>query len=127
MPMAASGIAYDEVKNKYYFSGGEKIVIANNNLKKEKEIKKIRYKTAQDIGAHDGVVLVTVWKGRNSSYIDLYREKDSAYIGSYDVPIGEIESVLVVDKHLALLMHNTDFKGERGEFILMTKDPVKLP
>lgn len=127
LPMNASGIAYDDSNGKYYLSSGPTVMVANADMKEEKKIKKLRYQSAQDIGAHDGVIMVTVWEGHKTSHIDLYRESDSAYIGSYDVPIGEIESVTVVDKHLVVLMHNTTFKGKTGGHILMTKEPVTLP
>ncbi len=127
MPMAASGIAYDVTNDKYYLSGGSTLMVTGPEFKKGKKIKKKRHETAQDIGGHDGVILVTVWEGRKNSHIDMYRASDSAYIGSYDVPIGEVESIAIVDKHLVLLMHNTEYGGKKGEHILMSKKALALP
>ena len=127
LPLPASGIAYDVTNNKYYLSSGETLMVTDPELKKGKKIKKLRHETAQDIGGHDGVILVTVWEGKKNSHIDLYRASDSAYIGSYDVPIGEVESVAIVNKHLVVLMHNTDFGGKKGEHILMSKKALALP
>lgn len=127
LPMNASGIAYDEINGKYYLSSAGTIMVANADMQEEKKITKLRYNIAQDIGGHDGVILVTLWEGQKNSHIDLYREADGAYIGSYDIPLGEIESVTVVNKHLVVLMYNTTFKGKTGGHILMTKEPVTLP
>lgn len=127
LPRVTSGIAYDITNNKYYLSGGKKVIVANESFKKVKTIKKLRYRIAQDIGGHDGVVLVTVWDSGKYSHIDMYRESDKAYIGSYDFSVGEIESVNVYKKHLVILVNKTVFKGKPGSYILMTKKAVKLP
>ena len=102
-------------------------MVTGPELKKGRKIKKKRHETAQDIGGHDGVILATVWEGKKNSHIDMYRASDSAYIGSYDVPIGEVESVAIVNKHLVVLMHNTEFAGKKGEHILMSKKALALP
>lgn len=126
LPKNASGIAYDESSNKYYISKGNELYVTDSDFKVEKFIwKKIRYNHAQDIGASNGVVMVCTWVSGNESYIDLYRASDGAYIGGYSVPIGEIESVLMVDKHLVLLMNNSG--GGNVDQILRTIDPVALP
>ena len=49
----------------------------------------------------------------------------SAYLGSYDVSIGEIESCFMDNKHLVILMNNGT--GGMGDCILRTVDPVELP
>ena len=86
--------------------------------------KRIRYNHAQDIGGHNGVALVCTWVSGNESYIDLYRTSDGAYLGGYRVPIGEIESCFVDDRHLIILMNNAT---RYGDCILRTKEPIDLP
>lgn len=126
LPRTTSGIAYDTSNNKYYLSKGNELYVTDTDFNVEKFIwKKIRYNHAQDIGASNGVALVCTWVSGNESYIDMYRVSDGAYIGGYSVPIGEIESVVVVDKHLVLLMNNSG--GGNVDQILRTVDPVALP
>ena len=127
LPKTTSGIAYDESNDKYYLSKGNEIYVVDSEFEKAEHFywKKIRYNHAQDIGAYNGVALVCTWVNGNESYIDMYRVSDGEYIGGYSVPIGEIESVLVVDKHLVILMNNTD--GGRTDHILRTIDPIEIP
>nr|MCR5035458.1 hypothetical protein [Clostridia bacterium] len=61
-----------------------------------------------------------IWTGGKSSYIDMYRESDGAYIGSYSVPLGEIESCCMDDGHLVILIN----KGT--DVIYRTKDRIDL-
>ena len=125
LPKNTSGIAYDETSNKYYLAKGNEIYVTDSDFNVEKfHWKKIRYNHSQDIAASDGVVLVCTWVSGNESYIDMYRASDGEYIGGYSVPIGEIESALVIDKHLVLLINN--FSGAPDQ-ILRTIDPVELP
>ena len=126
LPKNCSGIAYDGSVDKYYLSKGNELYVTDSDFNVEKFIhKKIRYNHAQDIGAVEGVMMVCTWVSGNESYIDLYRASDGAYIGGYTVPIGEIESVLLVDKHLVLLMNNSG--GGNVDQLLRTVDPVTLP
>ena len=126
LPKNCSGIAYDASSDKYYLSKGNELYVTDSDFKVEKFIwKKIRYNHAQDIGAGEGVMMVCTWVAGNESYIDLYRASDGAYIGGYSVPIGEIESVLLVDKHLVLLMNNSG--GGNVDQLLRTVEPVALP
>lgn len=126
LPRTTSGIAYDTSNNKYYLSKGNEIYVTDADFNVEEFIwKKIRYNHAQDIGAANGVAMVCTWISGNESYIDLYRVSDGAYIGGYSVPIGEIESVVMVDKHLVILMNNSG--GGNVDQILRTVDPVELP
>ncbi|MDO4834817.1 MAG: hypothetical protein Q4A40_07280 [Bacillota bacterium] len=125
LPRVTSGIAYDESNNKYYLSKGNEIYVCDSNFKVEKFIhKKIRYNHAQDIGAYNGIVFVCTWVRGNSSYIDMYRASDGAYLGGYDVSFGEIESCVIDDGYLVILMNNavTD-----GDCIYKTKErlPIK--
>ena len=125
LPRIASGIAYDETNNKYILSKGNELYVTDKDFKVEKSMRKgIRYNHAQDIGAHNGVALVCTWVAGNESYIDLYRISDKAYLGSYHVPIGEIESCFMDGKHLVILMNNAT---RAGDCILRTVDPVTLP
>lgn len=126
LPRVTSGIAYDETNNKFYLSKGNEIYVCDSDFNVEKFIwKRARYNHAQDIGGYNGVVMVCTWVSGNSSYIDLYRIKDGAYLGSYNVPIGEIESCFMDDKHLIILMNNGS--GGLGDCILRTANPVAIP
>ena len=124
IPRVTSGIAYDASISRFYLSGGPKVLITDDQFNKTGTIMKVRYRRAQDIGAGDGVVLVAVWTG-GTNYVDVYRTSDGSYLGGYEIPFGEIESVTSVDKHLVFLMHNTYFNGTRAGKILRTKE--KLP
>ena len=125
LPRNCSGIAYDESMDQYYLSKGNELYVTNTDFKVLHYYgKKIRYNHAQDIGAAEGVMMVCTWVSGNESYIDLYRSSDGAYIGGYTVPIGEIESVVMVDKHLVLLMNNSG--GGNVDQLLRTDDPVPL-
>lgn len=126
LPRVTSGIAYDESNNKFYLSKGNEIYVCDDEFNVEDFIwKRIRYNHAQDIGAYNGVAMVCTWVAGNESYIDLYRIKDGAYLGSYYVPIGEIESCFVDDKHLIILMNNGT--GGLGDCILRTEEPIAIP
>jgi len=131
LPKNTSGIAYDDSNNKFYLSKGNELYVTNSKFKVEEfHWKSIRYNHAQDIAAYDGVFLVCTWVNGNESYIDLYRSNDGAYLGSYYVPIGEIESCFVEvdpetkEKHLIILMNN----GKKvGDCLMRTVDPIALP
>lgn len=126
LPRVTSGIAYDESNDKFYLSKGNEIYVCDSDFNVEDFIwKRIRYNHAQDIGAYNGVAMVCTWVAGNESYIDLYRIKDGAYLGSYNVPIGEIESCFVDDKHLIILMNNGS--GGLGDCILRTEEPIAIP
>ena len=126
LPRVTSGIAYNESTDEFYTSGGPKIMVTDSDFNRKEVIYKIRYWRAQDIGAAEGIAFVVVWGGGKDSAVDLYRMSDGEYIGSYEVPLGELESVTVVDKHLVLLMHNTMFNGVQSGHILRTKEPLDL-
>lgn len=125
IPRVTSGIAYDSSNSSFYLSGGPKVLITDEQFNKTGLIMKVRSQRAQDVGAGDGVVLVAIWMG-NTSYVDVYRTSDGEYLGGYEVPFGEIESVTSVDKHLVFLMHNTYFNGSRAGKILRTKERLPI-
>ena len=130
LPKNTSGIAYDKTENKFFLSKGNELYVTDSNFKVEKfHWKKIRYNHAQDIGAYDGVLLVCTWVSGDESYIDMYRSSDGAYIGGYDVPIGEIESCFVeedtekLEKRLVILMNNDK---KYGDCILRMDEPIDI-
>ncbi len=125
IPRVTSGIAYDASINRFYLSGGPKVLITDDQFNPTGTIMKVRSQRAQDIGAGDGVVLVAIWTG-DTNYVDVYRTSDLAYIGGYEVPFGEIESVTSVDKHLVFLCHNAYFNGSRAGKILRTKERLPI-
>ena len=125
IPRVTSGIAYDPSISRFYLSGGPKVLITDDQFNETGRIMKVRYSRAQDIGAGDGVILVAIWTG-GTNYVDAYRTSDLQYIGGYEIPFGEIESVTSVDKHLVFLMHNTFFNGTRAGKILRTKERLPI-
>ena len=125
LPTLANGIAYDVSNDKYYLSRLEDIYICDSDFNIEKTIKKtVRFRFPQDIGAYNGVVLVGTWLGENDSYIDLYRVSDGAYLGSISVPIGEIESCLVDDGYLVILVN---IRKTNDDAIFRTKERITIP
>lgn len=108
LPYEARSIAYDPDTNQYYISNGGKIHVLDNNFKKVRTIKMIGHgiKFHQDMGAYHGIILqvITMDKG-GKNYIDMYRAKDGAYLGSYKVKVGELESVFVDNGKLVFLMN----------------------
>lgn len=124
LPRQASGIAYDESNNKYYVSKGNQVYVMDENFNMERTIAKKRYNHTQDIGAYNGVVLVCTWVSGNTSYIDMYRTSDGAYLGGYNVSIGEIESCVVDDGYLVIDMNT---RGSRAEKIYRTKERIAIP
>ena len=125
LPRVTSGIAYDESNDKYYLSKGNEIYVCTSDFKVEKFIHKfIRYNHAQDIGAYNGIVFVCTWVSGNTSYIDLYRTSDGAYLGSYDVSIGEVESCIIDDGYLVILMNTV---GSSNDRIYVTKERISIP
>lgn len=125
LPRVTSGIAYDESNNKFYLSKGNEIYVCDSNFKVEKFIHKfVRYNHAQDIGAYNGVVFVCTWVSGKTSYIDLYRAEDGKYLGSYNVSIGEIESVVIDDGYMVILMNTI---GSSHDYIYKTKERISIP
>ena len=125
LPRVTSGIAYDASISRFYLSGGPKVLITDDQFNETGRIMKVRSQRAQDIGAGDGVILVAVWTG-GTNYVDVYRTSDLKYLGGYEIPFGEIESVTSVDKHLVFLLHNAFFNGTRSGKILRTKERLPI-
>lgn len=124
LPRTTSGIAYDVSNNKYYLSKGNEIYVTDSDFNVEKFIwKNIRYNHAQDVGAYNGVVLVCTWVSGSKSYVDCYRVSDKQYLGSFSVPIGEIESVVVDDGYLVLLVNSM---GTSRDHIYRTKERISF-
>ena len=69
------------------------------------------------------MILVCTWLEKKESYIDLYRISDGAYLGSFYVPVGEIESCDVDDGRLVLLINK---KGPQDR-IYRTKGRIAIP
>ena len=125
MPASVSAMAYDVTSDRYYLANGKEIYICDSNFKVEKTLAKtIKHKSTQDIGAYNSTVMVCSWLGKNKSYIDIYRVSDGAYLGSYDVSIGEIESCVVDDGYLVILMNTI---GSADDRIYKTKERIAIP
>ena len=117
---APSGAAYDDTNNRYYMSANWRLYVTDSDFNVTHVIKRLRHNRSQDMGAYNGVAMSCIWTGGKSSYIDLYRESDGAYLGSYSVPLGEIESCCVDDGYLVILIN----KGT--DVIYRTKDRIDL-
>ena len=125
LPRVTSGIAYDTTNDKYYLSKGSAVYVCNSSMKVERSIhKKAGYYHSQDIGAYNGVALVCTWVSGNKSSIDMYRVSDGAYLGSFDVSIGEIESCIVDDGYLIILMNT---RGSSKDYIYKTQERISIP
>ncbi|MDO4393990.1 MAG: hypothetical protein Q4C80_06210 [Bacillota bacterium] len=125
LPRVTSGIAYDPTNDKYYLSKGNVVYVADSNFKVERSLhKKARYNHAQDVGGYNGVVYVCTWVNGKTSYIDMYRTEDGAYLGSYYIPLGEIESCLVDDDGYLIILMN--IKGTNDAYIYKTKERVSF-
>lgn len=121
---APSGIAYDVSNNKYYMSAASRLYVTNGDMALEKTLHRKRTNHSQDMGAYNGVAMSCIWSSGNNSYIDMYRVSDGAYLGSYNVPLGELESVVVNDGHLVMLLNVV---GSSRDVIYITKDRIDLP
>lgn len=124
LPKVTSGIAYDESNNCYYLSKGNEIYVTDSKFRYKKTIQKtIRSYHAQDIGAYNGVALVCTWVNGDTSYVDLYRIKDGAYLGSYTFFFNEIESVAVDDGYLVVIMNHI---GDNIDYLYRTKERITV-
>lgn len=125
LPEMASGMCYDVSNGKFYLTGGSKVFITDENFHLERTIQKVvRRSHTQDNGAGNGIVIGCSWNSGSDSYIDLYRAEDGGYLGTYSVPLGEIESATMVDKHLIVLMNNSN--DGSGDLILKTKKKIPI-
>ena len=126
MPVACISIAYDISNDKFYLADRTKLYVCDSSFKIEKTFAKtVRLRSTQDIGAYNGAILVCTWPGELKSYIDIYRISDGAYLGSYDVSLGEIESCDVDDGYLVILVNIIG--GIDEDKIYRTKARIDIP
>lgn len=108
---AASGIGYDKETDCWALNQRNSIVIYDGSLSERK--KTITKKGShgadyvQDCMAAGGVVYAVIHlDGKN--YIDLYRETDGEYLGSYTAEGAELEGVTMTEENeLVLLFHSS--------------------
>lgn len=126
MPVAASAIAYDKSTDKFYLGRDRTLYVCDSGFNLEKTIDKGVRHFNQDMEAYNGVMLVCNWHSPNKtkSDIDMYRVSDGAYIGSYDVSIGEVESCAMDDGYLVILMNTI---GSGDDYIYKTKERIAIP
>ncbi len=125
MPVACTAISYDISTDKFYLAKKDKIYVCSSNFKVEQTITKTApFFHTQDMGAYNGAVLVCTWPQETESYLDIYRVSDGAYLGSYDLSIGEIESVTMDDGYLVILMNTIRSNDDR---IYKTKERIAIP
>lgn len=103
LSVAPSAIAYDKQMEQYYFTASNRIYKMNSKMKSRKTYHRLRWHRSQDVCGYNGVIMSCIWTGGKNSFIDMYRSTDGAYIGSYSIPLGEIESVCIDDGHLVML------------------------
>ena len=125
MPVVTSAIAYDISTDKFYLAKADKMYVCDSNFKVEKTLTKTApFVHTQDIGAYNGAIFVCTWPQQNESYIDIYRASDGAYLGSYDVSLGEIEGCAIEDGYLVILMNTI---GSFDDKIYRTKERIAIP
>lgn len=114
----SSGIAYDKETKKYILASGPNIYVYNTSMTSvERTISKKHGLHFQDMGAANGVIYVchslkkgNTRAGSGNNYIDLFRESDGAYLGSYHLDYGEIQSCVINGGELVIL---NNIKGSR--------------
>ena len=126
LPMGAYSIAYDNLTNQFYIGNGGRLKVLNSKLKNVRTISlKRSYTHTQDMGAYHGVLMQVYSNGKNgNNYIDMYRAKDGAYLGSYKVNFGELESVIVDNGYLVMLVNMLDTSDD---YIYKSKNKVFIP
>lgn len=124
MPYGAAGICYDRAQDVLYTTSGTGIrqYSSDGKFKHKKLIPNIRHTMflyTQDSGAHAGYVFRCMsGKSKHTvNYLELYRVKDSKYLGSFRVNgLGELESAIVDnDGYIELLVNSGN------EYIYRTK------
>lgn len=121
----SSGLAYDRQTGKYILAAGGTIRIYDSSLKNcERKTYKKHGSAYQDVGAGGGIIYAchsvkkgNLKNGTGENYVDLFRESDGAYLGSYFLNYGELESCVIEKGELVLLIH---VKGEGRCFIQWT-------
>lgn len=125
LPVPATGIAFDRSTNKFYLAFGDEMYVCDSSFRLEKTLKKsIRYVHPQDIGAYNSAFMVSTWIKDHKSFIDVYRVSDGAYLGTYDVSLGEIESCTVDDGYLVVLMNKINSLDDK---IYRSKKRIAIP
>lgn len=118
-PMSPSGIGYDAQMAEFYMTASSRIYITDKDMGLIRTIYRKRAYRSQDICGYNGIAMSCIWTGGSGSYIDMYREADGSYLGSFLAPFGEIESACVEDGHLVMLFN--------GGTIYRTKERVDFP
>lgn len=125
LPVVATGISYDKSTDKFYLANMDEMYVCDSNFRLEKTLKKsVRYIHPQDIGAYNSAFMICTWIKKNKSFIDIYRVSDGAYLGTYDVSLGEIESCTIDDGYLVILMNTI---GSIDDKIYRTKKRIAIP
>ena len=129
-PYSSSGVSYDAVTNELYVSSqtGIRVYTADGLFTHKYVFDRcsrggINY--MQDCGAYGGYIFHGV-SGANrhtTNYLDVYRATDAAYLGSFKVTLGEIESVVVNNNGYVELLIN--HAGTYNEYIWKTPINVK--
>lgn len=125
LPVAATGISFDSSTNKFYLALGANMYVCDSNFRLEKTLKKtIRYKNPQDIGSYNSAFMVSTWIKGSKSFVDIYRVSDGAYLGTYDVSLGEIESCAIDDGYLVLMINKI---GSIDDKLYKSKKRIAIP
>ena len=118
-PFSSSGVAYDRTTEKLYASSQTGIREYSNDgaFEHYRLFSRCNHKFRhyiQDCGAGGGFIFHGI-SGSNkhkSNYLDVYRAADSRYLGTINIKLGEIESVIVTDDGWVelLINHKSTYK-----------------
>ena len=109
----AASVGYDRVNNQFAVCS----LSTNINIfdptfsQKKKSISRKRDESPsslspQDLTFHNGVVYKCIWNRSGPNYIDMYSASTGNYLGSYDVPYDELESVEIDETGQLILLMN---------------------
>lgn len=128
-PYSSSGVGYDPVTKQLYASSESfiRVYSADGKFTYKKGFYRCERGSGyhvQDCGAYNGFVFHGVTRGSNrfENYLDVYRARDSKYLGSIKVTMDEIESVVVGSDGYIQLLINT---AQRTDYVWKTPLNVK--
>ena len=124
-PYSSSGVAYDKETNRLYATShtGIRAYSTNGSFTHMKLFSRCShgfFHYIQDCGAGGGFIFhgISGANKRSTNYLDVYRAKDNAYLGSIKITFGEIESAVVGnDGYVRLLINEL---GDDTDYIWKT-------
>lgn len=114
-PYSSSGVGYDSETKLIYASShtGIRAYSADGAFKHKRLFPRCShgiYHYIQDCGAGGGFIFhgISGSNKKETNFLDIYRAEDSAYLGSVNITIGEIESAIVGNDGFLQLLINTN-------------------